>query len=139
MSVRKRCWKNSSGETKETLIADYKDATGRRRLKTFARKKAAVAYHSQANAEVRAGVHTPDSESVTVAEASKLWLISGSELERTTVVSYQEHVRLHIVPLIGAVRLSRLNVPTILAFADRLRQDRSNAMVKKVISSLGSI
>ena len=66
MSIRKRTWKTAKGETKEAWVVDYVDQAGNRRLKTFAKKKLADAYHSRANVEVSQGVHTPDSASVTV-------------------------------------------------------------------------
>jgi integrase len=77
MSVRKRTWKTVAGEMKEAWVVDYVDQGGKRRLKTFKRKKEADAYHSRANVEVREGVHTADSESVTIATAGRLWLDSG--------------------------------------------------------------
>jgi integrase len=139
MSVRKRTWKTAKDETKEAWVVDYVDQGGKRRLKTFKRKKEADAYHARANIEVREGVHTPDSESITAEHAAGLWLESCSGLERATVKAYEQHVRLHIVPLLGSVKLSRLNVPTIRAFEDRLRQHRSFAMAKKILGSLAAI
>ena len=46
---------------------------------------------------------------------------------------------LHIAPLIGGVKLAQLTVPLVRTFEDRLRQDRSAAMVRKVLRSLGAI
>jgi integrase len=60
-------------------------------------------------------------------------------LERTTCVQYREHVDLHIVPSIGAVKLSQLTLPMVRAFEDKLASDRSPAMVRKILTSLGSI
>jgi integrase len=77
MSVRKRTWKTAKGETKEAWVVDYVDQGGKRRLKTFKRKKEADAYHARANVEVREGVHTPDSESITAEQAAGLWLESA--------------------------------------------------------------
>ena len=91
--------------------------------------------------DVRAGIHTPESKSPTVATAARLWLESGeaAKLERTTLMSYQANLDLHIVPLIGTVKLSALTVPMARAFEDRLRADRSPAMVRRVMGALGSI
>src|SRR5262249_21735850 len=47
---------------------------------------------------------------------------------------------LHIVPILGALRLTQLTVPLIRGFEDRLRQDgRSPAMVHKARRSLGAL
>jgi integrase len=79
--------------------------------------------------------------SVTIAKAAELWLETcrAHYLEAATVTAYEQHVKLHIAPLTGATRLSRLSVPVVRAFEDRLRQDRSPAMVKKVLGSLGAL
>lgn len=84
MSVRKRSWKGTKGELKESWIVDYVDQHGRRHIKTFDKKKAADAYHAAVQVEVRQGVHTADSASITVAEAGHHWIRSGeaSNLER---------------------------------------------------------
>jgi integrase len=135
MSVRKRTWQTDSGEDRAAWVVDYTDQLGQRHLKTFTRKKDADAYHSQVAVDVRAGIHTADSRSVTVAEAGTLW-IRGREaagVERT------RHLDLHIVPLIGATKLSALTVPFIRAFEDRLRQDRSAHLTRTVLVSLSCI
>jgi hypothetical protein len=48
MSVRQRIWKNSKDEPKEAWVVDYTDQAGKRRLKTFKKKKEADAYHARA-------------------------------------------------------------------------------------------
>jgi integrase len=141
MSVRKREWVSPRGEAREAWIVDYVDGSGQRRNKNFKRKRDADAYANRVGAEVRAGTHTPDSTSLTVAEAGRLWLQTSENagLERTTLDFYRQHLDFHIVPLIGSTKLSQLTVPLVRAFEDRLRTDRSPAMVRKVIGSLGAI
>jgi integrase len=141
MSVRKRSWKTPAGESREAWVVDYRDGNGERCLKTFARKRDADAYHAQVAVDVSAGVHTADSRSVTVAEAGAQWLTSreAAGVERTTLTQYREHLNLHIAPLIGTTKLTALTVPFVRAFEDRLRQDRSPAMVRKVLASLSGI
>jgi hypothetical protein len=52
---------------------------------------------------LRDGVHVADSDTITVAEAGKLWLKTGAGegLERSTIDQREQHLRLHIVPFIG--------------------------------------
>ncbi len=141
MSVRKRTW-STKGVEQSGWQADYLDAKGKRRRKMFARKKDADAFLLTARTEVREGVHVADAETVTVEQAGKLWLKSGEAdgLERTTLDQRRQHLDLHIVPIIGEVRLNKLTVPGVRDFQDRLREGgRSPAMVKRVIVSLGSI
>jgi integrase len=141
MSVRKRTWTTPRGEQREAWVVDYSDQKGTRRLKTFARKRDADAYRAKAAIDIRAGIHIADSSSVTVSEAGQLWLQSreAAGVERTTYTGYREHLELHIMPLIGATKLAALTVPFVRAFEDQLRQDRSPAMVGKILVSLSSI
>ena len=141
MSVRKRSWVTRGGESKEAWIADYVDQHGARHLKTFARKKDADAYHAHVAIDVKAGIHTADSASIMVVEAGRLWLESrtAAKLERATLKQYRELLDLHIAPLIGSVKLAQLTVPAVRAFEDRLRADRSSAMVRKILVALSSI
>jgi integrase len=142
MSVRKREWTTPKGVAKSAWVVDYSDMAGKRRLKTFTKKKEADAFAATAAVEVREGVHVADSASVTVAKAADLWITSGegAGLERSTVDQRKSHVEHHIKPLIGNTLLSKHTVPTIRDFEDKLRQEgRSPAMVKKVLTSLGSI
>src|SRR5262245_15236715 len=127
---------------KEAWVVDYVDQHGDRHIKTFAKKRDADAHHAIVGVAVRAGTHTADSRSVTVAKAAELWLAScdAASLERTSIDAYRQHVDLHIVPVLGALRLSQLTVPLVRGFQDRLRQDgRSPAMVRKARRSLGAL
>jgi integrase len=142
MSVRKREWTTPKGEAKAAWVVDYTDTTGKRRLKTFRLKKAADAFAATASVEVREGVHVADSASVTVEKAGALWITSGESagLERSTINQRKSHLEHHIIPLIGQTLLSRLTVPGVRDFEDTMRKEgRSPAMVKKVLTSLGSI
>ncbi|MBU1313985.1 MAG: site-specific integrase [Alphaproteobacteria bacterium] len=142
MSVRKREWTTPGGAARSAWVVDYVDSGGKRRLKTFAKKKEADAFSATASVEVRIGIHVADSASVTVSKAGEFWLASAkaSGLERSTLDQYRQHVELHINPLIGETLLSKLNVPAVRAFEDELRETgRSQAMVRKIMVSLGSL
>jgi integrase len=151
MSVRKRAWTTSKGEQKEAWVVDYVDQTGKRRLKTFAKKKAADNFEATANVEIRAGIHTADSASMTISEAGKLWLQTGENagLERATLSTYRQHLQFHIEPYLGNMKLSQLSAPMVREFMDRLArgdmpegaapEPRSPAMVRKVRVSLSSL
>src|SRR5262249_23097278 len=91
--------------------------------------------------DVRSGIHTADSRSITVAEAGRRWLDGATNvgLERATLDQYRSHLDLHITPIIGEVKLSHFTVPMARSFEDQLAKDRSPAMVRKVLRSLGSI
>ena len=123
MSVRKRAWTTSKGEQKEAWVVDYVDQTGKRRLKTFAKKKAADNFAATANVEIRAGIHTADSASITVAEAGKLWIETRRARRAWSaqrIDAYRQHLRLHIEPYLGNVKLSQLSAPMVREFEDKL-------------------
>src|SRR5690348_10762767 len=118
-SIRKRTWKSGRLE-KTAWVADYFDQAGKRHIKTFTTKKAADAWLVTAREQIARGVHTPENASITVAEAAELWINRGEleKLERSTLRQYQNHVDLHIKPLIGGARLARLSAPAIETFRD---------------------
>jgi integrase len=141
MSVRKRKWLTKTGEVREAWVAEVGSA-GDRHIKTFATKGEAKAYEAEARVDLRAGVHTNPSKSPTVAKAAADWLAASEArgLERTTLKTYREHCRVHIVPFLGEVKLSDLNAPVVRAFETKLRATgRSPATTKMVITSLGAI
>jgi integrase len=142
MSVRKRKWTTAKGEAKSAWVTDYVDGGGRRRLRTFAKKKDADAFAATATVEIREGVHVAESATVTVTEAGELWMTSGANdgLEQTTIDQRRQHLDLHITPFLGREKLSKLSVPVVRGFQDKLRdKGRSVAMVKRVTVSLGSL
>jgi integrase len=142
VSIRKRTWTTPSGEAREAWVVDYYDTQGKRRLKTFKRKKEAEAWAAKAAVDIQNGTHVADSASVSVEAAGKLWRKSAAAngLESTTLDQYRQHCELHINPIIGGKKLSQLNVPAVRAFEDELRQaGRSPAMVRKVLRSLGTL
>jgi integrase len=125
-----------------TWNAAYTDGSGVRRTKQFAKKSAGEAWLVETCHDVARGIHTPGSVSPKVKEAAALWIkrCNEKQLEPMTIKGYEEHVDLHIVPFIGAKKLSEMTVPACNAFADQLRDGGlSAAMIKKVVRSLGSI
>jgi integrase len=122
--------------------ASYVDGGGKRRAKLFPRKSEAEGWLTETSHDLRRGLHTPAGVSPTVKEAGALWIKRCNEkgLELSTIRSYEEHIDLHIYPLIGAKKLSELTSPAVSAFADRLREHgRSAEMVRRVVRSLGAI
>jgi integrase len=139
--VRKRTWSNKAGE-QTAWIADYFDQENKRHIKTFETKKAAAAWLIAAQGEVTRGVHTPAASSITVADAGEMWITQAETdgLEASTVRQYRQHLDYHIKPFIGTLKLAELSPASVPDYRNRLLRDgRSRAMAKKVISSLGAI
>jgi integrase len=129
----------------EAWIVDYSTAKRGRHIKTFAKKKEADEFAATAKIEVRHGIHTPSSKSITVAAAGKLWIATceRNKLERTTIDGYQQHLDLHIEPFLGSIKLADLSAPIVRDFEDKLSTDKDNlrspSLVRKVRGSLGAI
>jgi len=146
MSIRKRTW-TTHGLKKSAWVVDYFDQSGTRRLKTFDRKKDAEDFEANSKVEIKAGIHTADSASITVTEAGERWIAAciNAKLERTTVDSYRQHLNLHIKPFLGRRKLSELTIPIIKEFETALQtgtdteKPRSHAMIKRVRSDLGAL
>ncbi len=141
MSVRKRAWITRQGEPREAWVVDYVDQHGKRHLKTFKRKKEAEAHANRVGVDVRAGVHSPEWSSITVAEAAADWLKSV-ELrgrERGTLENYNQHVDLHIVPRLGSRKVAKLTTPGVNAFRDQLLEEIGRPLARKVLVSFKSI
>src|SRR5215471_214853 len=140
-SVRKRKW-TSGGEVKTAWVADYFDQHDKRHIETFDTKAAAQERLDQIKGEVNDGTHTADSDSKTIADAGEGWIAEAEAdgLERSTVGQYRQHLDLHIRPMLGSAKLSRLTKPMVKKFRQDLRKrGRSAAMVDKILTSLGSI
>lgn len=141
MAIRKREWTARDGEHRSAWQADYVDQMGKRRSKQFGRKKDAEAFLHRAQAEVRLGTHTVSRESMTVEQAAKNWLADrgGANLEPTTLAAYEQHVRLHIVPLCGSVKLSELTAPRVRGFLKHWETKLTPAMAKRVLRSFRAV
>lgn len=156
MSVRKRHWTTQDGEAREAYVVQYSiaevDKRGKRKrvIKTFDKKKEADAFHAQVRVDLSKGTHVPASKSPTVEVAGRNWMDSCADLERTTRDGYQQHLRDHINPYLGTLKVSALTVPLVRDWQDKLRkgvpapgqdtaEPRSSDMVKRVTGTLGSV
>jgi integrase len=140
-AIRKRSWTDQRGQQHQAWLVDYRDSAGKRRAKQFARKKDAEAWATQAAYQVSQGTHTPDSVSITFRKAAEQWVERARRegLEPTTIAAYDQHVRLHLNPLCGDVKLSQLSTPMVEGYRDKLVDKLSRPMAIRVLRSLTSI
>ena len=141
MAIRKRAWTAPDGTEKTAWLVDYKDQAGKRRAKQFARKKDADAWSTNTASEVQRGVHTPDRTSITIAAAAEQWVksVRANGREQTTISAYEQHVRLHILPKCGALKLNQLTAPKVRAIFDEWLLHLSRPMALRVLRSLKAI
>ncbi len=140
-AIRKRTWTDGRGEPRHAWLVDYRDSAGKRRAKQFSRKREAEAWATQAAWQVSQGTHTPDRQSITVSIAARQWIERAhrDKLEPTTITAYDQHARLHIEPLCGAVKLSQMTAPMVADYRDQLLDKLSRPMAVRVLRSLTSI
>jgi integrase len=139
-SVRKRRWQKA-GQEKEAWVVDYHDQYGKRRLKTFVRKKEADAFLVSAQHEVSQGIHAPGSASISVARVAEDWLTAKEHegLEPHTLRSYRSQVSHHVAPLVGHEKLANLTRPKIEAVKEELLRTRSRATARSAIQTIRTI
>ncbi len=139
-TIRKRSWTTRKGEEKTAWVADYFNR-GKRHTRQFSTKKAARAALLTIQGEVRDGVHTPLRNSITVAEAGKLWLVRGAAegLERATLANYELRLRRFVLPLLGNVRLSELTPPDVEAWRDHLLRCHTRGNAQSALLALKSL
>jgi integrase len=139
MSIRKRIWK-SAGEDRIAYVVDYVDQHGKRRLKTFKLERQAKAWATTALHEVASGVHASDAKT-TIEKVVEDWIAHCVDegLERSTIEQRRRHLKLHIAPFVGRIKLADLTTPRVNGFMDQLRDNnRSVAMRRKVLTSLST-
>jgi integrase len=140
-SIRKRTWNTKGKGERSAWIVAYLH-NGKQHIRTFSTKKAAAGWRAEMIVDKQKGVHVPTSTSILVAGAAARWLDQARNdgLEPSTIAAYEQAVRLHIEPFLGAVKLVDLTTASVEDFRNRLRREgRSSVMVSKVTTALGGI
>ena len=136
-SVRKR--NLPSGKIR--WLCDYKDQAGKRRAKQFHTKQKAEDYETKVRSEIVNGVHVPDRASTTVADAAQIWIDQGSldALQAATCEMRKLHCNKHIIPRIGAVRLTQLSTPRCVQFKNQLLGELDRGYARAIHTSFKSL
>ncbi|MEI9986150.1 MAG: site-specific integrase [Aliidongia sp.] len=136
-SIRKRTLPSG----KVVWQADYRDSGGSRRSKQFKTKGTADAFMVQARHEVASGTHVADSATITLDHAGELWIERAVRegLEASTIRQYRQHLKHHIVPELGTMKLTRLTRARVEAFRDGLVKKLSRPMARAVLASLKGV
>lgn len=135
MSIRKRTWV-TRGQQKTAWVLVYSNGNGKRKQETFTTRREAERRWSEVSAELRRGSHVSLADSLTVAQAGDLWIerAISEGLERSTYEEYRRVLRLHIVPLIGSVKLVGLTRADVEDLRDRLLSELSPKSATRVFS-----
>lgn len=122
-TVRKRKWTHN-GVEKEAWVVTYTDQGGKRRQGgTFEKKKDADRERLRIETEIEKGVHIASSQTVTMLEAGRLWVDDCWKRhraigvpQRSTIVTYEAMLRVHIIPAFGAKLVSDIESEEIADF-----------------------
>lgn len=122
MSIRKRKW-TSGGKEKEAWVLDYVDQRGKRRQKTYATQKKAKEEETRILSEISLGRHVADRDSITIEQASKIWISSweGESLEESSTTRYMAVLNNNVLPFVGNRSLNRFSIQDVIAFQDELK------------------
>ena len=105
-SVRKRTWTHN-GQTKEAWVVAYADQAGKRRLKTFDKKKDADKHRVKVEGEIERGEHVPQVESGTVRALADAYSQHNAQRFKDGKIGQNRHdqvemvIRIHILPTLG--------------------------------------
>ena len=117
------------------------DGKRRRKLKTFAKHKDAVAYEKEALAQVQKREFVPPTK-VTVKERATGWLearFANGNYERSTRIERESHVNHYIVPAFGAMPIQNLTIELIERQMVEWNKKVSAKTVNKVVRTLTEI
>lgn len=131
MSVRKRTWKTAQGEVKAVFVVDYFDGSGKRRHESFATQAEAKRRHAQVVLDISKGAG-PVNRKMTLRVASEKWMthVEGEDRERATLAQYEQHLRLHILPVLGRKKLSEINMDAAESFRKYLLAEEDGKPVR---------
>jgi integrase len=145
-TITRRTWTTPSGATRTAWLLTYVDSKGTRRRRNFERKRDAETERIRVEGEIAEGVHVADRASITVVDAAKAFLkdfealVEDGKRERTTLEMYDQHVRLHLAPFaVAGIKLSRLTGPDCAEYGTELEASRSDAMARRVFTTLRTI
>jgi integrase len=133
--IREKIITRKDGTPYTVWQADYKDCDGKRRNTSFRTKKEALAALRKAQNEVEQGIHTANSETLTLGTALDAWLADCQrrheigDLAGHTLSNYRYMAERYITPALGTVKLNRLTALHCQDFVDTLSTKQSSSTV----------
>ncbi len=128
-------WKLPTGK----YLADFRDAAGKRRYKTFDTKKAADAWSAEQKRSVRRGEYQPPETIPTFKETADQWMLGKMDRRPGTTEQWQTHLDRHLLPTLGDLRLNQINVATVETLRDDLRKRLGARTVCAVIRTAAAV
>lgn len=121
--------------------ARWTDPSSQRRTRLFERKKDADAFLDQVKRQMADGIYVSDRDTLSVHEAGDAYvqaaITRGTRPE--TYREYQRHIRLHINPVIGDMKITKVTERHIFEIIDNVARCSSAALAKAVLRTLSAI
>ena len=145
-SVRKREWEYN-GAKKTAWVVNYTDQDGKRRLKTFEKKKDADAYRAKVEVEIEAGLHTPATSKRTVKQVAEEYIknlesrLADGRISLGYLKCSKSRIDKHVVPFFGQRMFDELNLEDFEGFYDHLVTNAGNApfTAKEIIAQVATM
>ena len=125
-----KVWKRKD---RDVWIADYRDAIGkRRRLTAPTREKAEKKLAEKINESRKALPLHRNEYDITLREYAETWLeVSHGEIEPKTIRSYRQNLNLHILPVLGHMKVREIRRVDIVKLLRTISQTRHGQGVTK--------
>lgn len=122
-------------------VVDWRDATGRRRWKSFTKLKAASAYRDQVSEQTRKGIVVDDrlTFDTFVADYRKIHLESGA-VRKGTKADYASLLKCHLVPYFTGCKMRDIRRADVLKFRGHMLDESvGRRTINKALSLLGTL
>lgn len=143
-TVRKRKWTHN-GKDAEAWVVNYTDQGGKRRQKTFEKKKDADRWRTQVEGEIITGSHTPDRATITVAEAAQKFIADCERRRRIgdRMTGYTlSNVRVllnHVEARFGSRKLNSLSGMEIQDWLNLLAETYARKTVAQIAARFSNV
>ncbi len=126
------------------LVIDFYDQSGRRRLKTLPEgtsKKDARKILRELEEQIERGTYIPKATVQDFAKVAEDWLdYKKPNIRSSTMEEYRIHVRKHLTPFFGCIKINRINFSTVEGYIkDATDKGVTPQTLKKILINLGCI
>jgi integrase len=121
-------------------VVDFRDQTGARRWESYRTRDEAQAALAVRIKELRTGNYRPPTEVPVFETVARAWLATKVEYRPSSYSQWQGHIDLHILPVLGALRIDQIRVAHIDALRDSCRRaGLAPKTVNKVLTTVAAI
>ena len=142
-TIKKRTWTNVKGEKKQGWVLAFTDKEGKRHREQFPAQSLAKDRLAEVLSQIDKNVFKAEAKVKTVNDAADRYIekiegeLKAREITKVFVEGMRGHLKNHVRPLLGKVKLADLTTGQIEEWRDDLRRnDKSVATVRKALSAL---